>query len=303
MTNDATAKAQTKTDAPGHAETLAGIALMATGFFFYSMADMLAKLLSQSIHPVEIAWARQIGLLTGALVLVVIHGAPFLPTRHPALQISRGLTAVVASSCFVFAVAHVPLADAVSVTFVAPFMVTILAALVLKEPVGRRRWSAVAIGFAGTLIVIRPGVGVFHPAILLVLISALAFAVRQILSRMLGGEDKIATTVAYTALTSSVLLTIPLPFFWTWPASVREVLLLIAMAGAYGSAEIAVMAALERAQAVVLAPLQYSLMMWGTLWGFLVFAQLPDIWTVSGSLIIIGSGVFAFCRDTRRARH
>jgi drug/metabolite transporter (DMT)-like permease len=119
--------------------------------------------------------------------------------------------AVGSASIFIYAVSFVPLVDAIAVTFVAPFMVTLIAALVIREPVGIRRLTAVAIGFVGVLIVTRLGLGIVHPAVLLILIAALFFALRQILSRVVAGKDRIVTTVAYTALVGSAIMTVPLP--------------------------------------------------------------------------------------------
>ena len=195
------------------------------------------------------------------------------------------------------AIAFVPLADAIAITFVTPFMVTVLGALILKEEVGIRRWAAVFIGFLGTLVVIRPGMGVIHPAAVLVLIAALLFALRQILSRKLSGTDKTITTVSYTALAASALLTFPLPFVWRTPELGFEIILLVSMTILAGVAEIMVIKSLELAQAVVLAPVHYSLLIWATFYGWMVFDQLPDFWTWTGAAIIVGTGVYTLHRE------
>ena len=170
----------------------------------------------------------------------------------------------------------VPIADAVAVSFVAPFFVTILGALVLGEYVGVRRWTAIAIGFVACLIIIRPGFSAFQPAVFLVVIAALAYACRQILSRILSSSDRTITTVAYTGLTASFLLSAPLPFVWRTPDWGVEILLIVALATLAAFAEIMVIKALELTQAVVLAPIHYTLLIWGTIYGWLVFGQLPD---------------------------
>ena len=287
---------------PTAAESLRGIAFMAGGFFFYATSDMLAKLLTQSMHPLQVAWTRQLGLLAFVLVLLVRHGLPILRSRHPGLQVSRGITAVLTATSFIFALAYVPLADAVAVTFVAPFLVTALAALILRERIGPRRWIAVALGFVGTLVVIRPGAGVFHPAIFLVLVTATAFALRQILSRLLSGDEPLQTTIAYTGLTASLLLTVPLPFVWITPPDWQVVAIMAGTAVTAGLAELGIIRALDLAQAAVLAPVQYTLMIWGTVWGFLIFAQLPDLWTLTGAAIIMASGGYSFWREYRAGR-
>lgn len=270
---------------------------MAFGMFLFSGGDMMAKLLTDSLHPVQIVWSRQLGLLLGVLVLLVMRGPGLLRSANPKLQITRGVLAVGSATIFVFAIGFVPLADAVAVTFVAPFMVTVLGALVLKEHVGRRRWIAVAVGFLGTMIVIRPGLGVFHPAMLLIIVAAAFFALRQILSRVLSGADTTSTTIAYTAITSSVLLTLPLPFVWQMPDLSTEVPLLIGVAVLAAGGEVLVIKSLELAQAVVLAPVHYTLLIWGTIYGFFVFGQLPDIWTLLGAAVIMATGIYVLHRE------
>ncbi len=275
---------------------------MAVGMFLFSGVDAMAKLLTETLHPVQIVWCRQLGLLFGVMVLIAIRGRGVLRSAHPRLQIGRGALAACSATLFIVGVGFVPLADAVAITFVAPFMVTVMGALVLREPVGVRRWAAVTVGFIGTLIVIRPGMGVIHPAAGLILLAACAFALRQVLSRVLAGEDGTQTTVAYTAIVSWTILCIPLPFFWQTPTTWQEIALLAAMAVMAAVAETLVIMALDAAQAVVVAPVQYSLLLWGTLYGFFIFGQLPDGWTWLGALIIVASGLYTLNRERLAAK-
>ncbi|MGA9411971.1 MAG: DMT family transporter, partial [Roseobacter sp.] len=238
-------------------DSMRGVALMALGMFLFSGVDTMGKFLTETVHPIEIVWFRQLGLLLGVVVLIGAQGRSVLVSSNPKLQIARGVLAACSATLFIVGVSYVPLADAVAITFVAPFMVTVMGALILREPVGVRRWTAVLVGFIGTLIVIRPGMGVIHPAALLLIVAASAFALRQVLSRILAGEDKTQTTVAYTAIVSWTLLTIPLPFIWQNPSNGLEIVLLIAMAVVAAFAEILVIMALDAAQAVVVAPVQY----------------------------------------------
>lgn len=275
---------------------------MAVGMFLFAAVDTQAKFLTETLHPIQIVWARQVGLLIGVMALLAIKGLGVLRTRNPGLQIARGLLAAASATIFIFAIRHVPIADAVAVSFVAPFIVTVVAAVVLREPVGARRWIAVLIGFAGTLIVIRPGTGIVHPAMFLVIIAATCFAMRQILSRAVAGSDRVETTVAYTAIASSIALALPLPFVWRWPQTGTEIALLATIAVLSAVGEIMVIKALEAAQAVAVAPVQYTLMIWGTLWGWLVFGDLPDAWTWTGALVIIATGIYTLDRERRADR-
>ncbi len=274
---------------------------MGLGMFFFAGGDAIAKLLTDSLHPIQIVWSRQLGLLAGVCVILLMHGRQVLATRHMPLQIARGVLAVGSATLFVFAVAHVPLADAVAVSFVAPFLVTVMGALLLKEPVGPRRWVAVCVGFIGMLIVIRPGLSVFHPTIFLVVIAATLFAMRQILSRFVARGDRTVTTICYTAITSSLLLTLVLPFFWETPA-LDQLPLLIGVAVLAASGEVLVIKSLELAQAVVLAPVHYSLLIWGTIYGVVLFGQFPDRWTWLGAAIIVATGLYVLQRERAAAR-
>jgi S-adenosylmethionine uptake transporter len=229
--------------------------------------------------------------------LLVLKGTVILNTAHPWLQIGRGLLAGTSALLFIIAISVVPIADAVAVSFVAPFFVTILGALVLGEHVGLRRWTAIAVGFVACLIIIRPGLGVFHPAIILVVIAAIVYACRQILSRILSGSDSTITTVSYTGLTASVFLSLPLPFVWRTPVWGSEILLLLTLAVLAALAEIMVIKALELSQVVVLAPVHYTLLIWGTIYGWFVFDQLPDEWTWFGASIIFVTGIYMVRRE------
>ncbi|MBY6159964.1 DMT family transporter [Mameliella alba] len=282
---------------PSQPDNLRGIVLMLLGFFSFAACDVLAKLLTESFHAAQVVWFRQIGLALGIIVLIVLRGPSLLRSRLPFLQIFRGITAVLSAVCFVVGVSFVPLADAVAVTFIAPFVVTVLGAVFLREPVGIRRWIAVGIGFVGMLIVIRPGMGVLHPAIGFTVAAACFFALRQVLSRSLSGTDPVVTTVAYTSLTSITLVSLALPFVWITPGEPWLWLVAIGLAVTAGLGEVLVIRALDIAQAVVVAPMHYSLILWSTFYGYVVFSDLPDGWTIFGCSIIVASGLYTLHRE------
>lgn len=271
---------------------------MLCAMFMFSAGDTLAKFLTSSFHPVQIIWFRQLGLLIGVIFLLSIRGLSVLKTRQPSLQIIRGVLVVCSSILFVFAVRYVPLVDAVAASFVAPFFLTIAGAIILKEKIGIRRWCAVVVGFLGALVVIRPGMGVVHPAAMLVVIAAALYASRQVIGRLLADTDKTVTTIAYTAITASVVISIPLAFYWHWPESKVQWVLLLSMALVASLGEILIIKALEVAEANVVAPIHYTLIIWGTLYGFLVFNQLPDYWTLIGTAIIVSAGMYTLRRDS-----
>lgn len=287
---------------PTAGDSMRGIVVMLLGFFLYSAADAVAKYLTTDFPPLQISFARQIGLTLFVCFLIATRGPGLLRTRQPGRQLARGAMAAISSASFIIAVTYVPLADAVAVAFISPFIATTLAALFLGEAVGIRRWAAIGVGLIGTLIVIRPGLGVFHPAIALAFVSAAALATRQVLSRSLGPREATQTTLAYTALTATALLTLPLPFVWTAPTTLEHWGLFAVLAVLAAGGEFCFIRALELAGAVSVAPVMYSVIIWSTLWGFLIFAQLPDGWTIVGASIVVASGIYTFYRETRAAR-
>jgi len=275
---------------------------MALGFFFFSCSDTFAKLLSAEFHPLQVAWMRMAGLVTGVCFLIARKGPTVFHTPKPKLQVLRGVFAAGSGAFFIYAITYVPLADAIAVSFVAPFIVTVLGAIVLKEPVGMRRWSAVIIGFIGMIIVIRPGAGVFHPAIFLVVIAASCFAIRQLVSRWLSGVDSVSTTVVYTSLVAFSIISVAQPFVWTTPDTSSAVMLIFGLGLSAAVGEVLIINALDIRESVVLAPMHYTLILWGTLFGFLFFNDLPDMWTFAGCGVIILSGLYTAYRELLHAK-
>ena len=182
------------------------------------------------------------------------------------------------------------------------FVASLFLRLLKKKPLVYLRSNGyeeykVILGFLGTVIIIRPGLGVVHPAVLLVFVAASLFAVRQILSRFLSKSDNTITTVAYTALVGSFWLTFVLPFVWKWPTSKNELLLIFSISILAAIAEICVIKALELAEATLLGPVHYTLIIWGVLYGFVFFDQIPDFWTWVGTALIILCGLYTVYRE------
>lgn len=265
---------------------------MALGFFCYASSDTLTKVLTDSAHPVQIVWARQAGLVLLVLFMTGRQGFGFFKTAFPKLQITRGALAVLAPLCNAVAFAFVPIAEAMAVTYVAPLLVTILGAFVLREHVPPKLWFATALGFVGAVIVVRPGLGVLHPAIFLVFGAACLFAVRQVMGSILATKDSTHVTLAYTAFAGFLMLCIPLPFFWQTPTSSITMLAFVGMALFAALGELLIIRAVEISQTSVVAPMQYSTIIWVTMFGWLIWDQLPDSWTGVGTAIIIASGVY-----------
>ena len=275
---------------------------MALAMFFFVAVDSQAKYLTQIFHPFQIVWFRQLGLLLVFISLILFRGYAILRTVRLDFQILRGSMAAASPIFFIFAISFVPLADAIAVSFVAPFFVTIFSVFFLGEKIGIHRTLALCLGFFGALIIIRPGLGIVHPAVLLVIIAALLYAGRQVLSRFLSHSDSTFTTMAYTALVGSTILTLLVPFVWRWPDNLYQIGILLCISSLAALAEIYIIKSLELAEAVVLAPVHYTLLIWGTIYGYLIFGDLPDFWTWCGVSIIIISGLYSISRERKKEK-
>lgn len=287
---------------PSSRDNLVGVLFMFTGMFVFSAVDAQAKYLTQTMPAMQIVWGRQIGLFLGVLFLLGLKGTHVLKSRYPRLQIARGFAAAMSASLFILGLSYVPLADAVSVTFVAPIVVTILSFLLLGERIGIHRWTATLAGFAGTLVVIRPGFDTFHPGLLLPLVAACFFASRQVISRYIGKDDRTETTVAYTALVSFVFLSLIVPFIWVPFVSNTQIAIFLLMSVMAALGEILVIKALEVGLAVVVSPLHYTIIIWASFYGYVLFGHVPDFWTYGGAAIIVASGLYILHRERIRAR-
>ena len=287
--------------ARGPINNVRGALFMLGGMFVFAAVDAKAKYLTDHLPAFQIVWLRQIGLVIGVLVLIAYHGRGILTTGFRTLQIARGVAAAGSATLFIIGLNFVALADAVSVTFVAPLVVTMLAALLLGERVGIHRWTATVIGFLGTLVVIRPGFESFHPGLFLPLVAAILFALRQVISRHIGPRDRTTTTLTYTALTAFIMTSFVQPFVWQpiGPSYLLVIIVSMSLLAALG--EFLVIRALEVGQAVFVSPLHYTLIIWASLYGYILFGQFPDGWTWAGSVVIIASGLYVLHRERRRA--
>lgn len=282
---------------------LAGIGLALGAMFLLSLMDLQAKYLSQSLPVIQISWARY--FFHFAFMAVIFwpkRGRSLLRTSRPGLQWIRSLLLVLCTVAFFTAIQYMPLADAVAISFISPLLVTALSVPLLGEVVGRRRWSAVAVGFVGAMIIVRPGLGVMHWAVWLLLLMALGYALYQITTRMLSSTDDPITTLFFSGLVGAGAMTLIVPFFWRNPVAPEHWLMLAALGlmGAIG--HYALIKSFKFAPVAVLAPLSYTALLWNTWFGYLAFGDLPDRWTVGGAAILIATGVYIIYREGVRGK-
>jgi drug/metabolite transporter (DMT)-like permease len=223
-----------------------------------------------------------------------------LRSTLPWHQLARSLIIVVEVGVFVVSFRYLPLADVHAITGIAPLLVTALAVPMLGERVGIRRWTAVAVGFLGLLVILRPGFGAADPYLLIPLAGAFLWALYQILTRMVS-HDPPATSMLYMAGVGAVVMSLIAPFVWTPPTLVDwGWLAALGMIGSFG--HYLFIRAFQAAPASVLQPFHYTALIWATLWGWTWFGDLPDAWTVLGGAVIAASGIYAILRGEKVRR-
>ena len=264
----------------------------------------MAKYLSRTGMPsVEIAWIRFLVFVVILLpiVLAPASGNPMRSTR-PLLQVFRGLGLLCSSIFFIMALGYLPIAEATATGFISPLFVTGLSVLVLGEKVGLRRWTATIAGLLGVLIIVRPGTAAFQPGTIFPIISALGWATALVLTRKISGADRAITTMAFSAITGFLVLSVIVPFYWIVP-SWTQIALGVGIGVAATVGHWIVVLAFRYADASVLAPFSYVQLVWVTLIGFFLFGEVPDAVTFAGTAIIIASGVYTAHRErVRRAQ-
>ena len=276
-----------------------GVLWMCAAMLLLSAMDAICKYLTATYPVSQVIWGRftfhllfLLPLMSGRLTeLCVTHGFRF--------QLVRGGMILAASFMVVTGLYFIPLADFNFLFSINPLIVTALSAPLLKERVGMRQWIGVVVGFCGVLVIVRPGFGVMHPAAGLLLLGALFYAISQIATRKLGAIDDTRTTTLYTALVCVVGTSGAMPFVWVAPDV--NGWLLLAGAGVLSMAgHLAATKAFQVAPAATVTPFNYSGLIWATLFGYFIFGDLPDGWTVIGGVIIVASSLYVLARRRKR---
>jgi len=278
-----------------------GIFLMLTTTLFFVLIDTCAKHLSQSLPVMEVVWARFIFHL--ALVLVLLRGRVFIfaRTNRPGLQLFRSTMLMTTTYLFFTGVQKIDLAMASSIMFLSPILITVLSVPVLGERIGLRRVLGVLAGLTGALIIVRPGLGEVPIAAFYFIAAACTNALYQLTTRMLRQWDDAYTTLFYTGLVGTVVSSAAAPVVWVAP-SLTEWGFMAAM-GTFGAlGHFTLIRAFQSAPPSALMPFAYSGLVWATLFGYFVFSNLPDGYTVVGAAIITASGVYIFHREQRAAK-
>jgi drug/metabolite transporter (DMT)-like permease len=276
--------------------------ILLAGVFFSSL-DALAKYLIRDHALLLVVWARYAGQMLVSTPIAWHRGGPgFWRTRHFGVQLLRSLCLVIATACLFSALRHLPLAEGSAIMFLAPMFAIVLSRPVLGERPTLARWLSAIVGFMGILLMVRPGSAVFHPATVLLVLAAVSNALYALLTRKLPG-DAPHTTLFYTALVGTVLLTLALPF-GDLPARLtpRDGLFLLLLGVFSGLGHAMLIGAYLRAPASLVAPFTYLQMIWATFYGYIVFGHLPDGLSALGMAVIVASGIALVVHERRRVR-
>jgi len=282
---------------------LLGIICLASGVALLSTSDAIIKGLRAHLSTMEIICVRS--LFAFIPVLVILHvqrGWLSLKTRRPIAQIARGGLIVVSYALFLEALAVMPLALTVALTFSAPLIVAGLSPFVLREHVSVTRWVGVGVGFVGVLIIVRPGFESFRPEGLIAIGAAAAYAASSLLARRLGATDPPAATAFYTGImffVGSLPFVLATPSSWVNP-DIGQIGLLVITGLIAGTAHFLIIAAYRHAQAAVVAPFEYTGLIWASLYGFVIWHEVPDGVTTVGIVLIMAGGLWIIFGERRR---
>ena len=277
-----------------------GIVLMLTGIAGFAVMDATIKWLTADYPVAQIVALRSWFGLPLLCMFALRGGGPrMLKTSRPLVHVGRYLLVLGLSFSFFWALSQMKLVDAIAITFAAPIFITALSVPLLKETVGLHRWVAISIGFCGVLIMLRPGFGVFQWAGLVVIGSVVFYALLMITTRAYKTTEQTAALMLYPQLGMSLTGIIFAPFFWVTP-SLGD-LGLFALAGMFGSVGVMCLThAFRLGPAAVISPFEYSALIWAILIGYLVWGELPDVFTLVGAIIVISSGLYIIYRETAK---
>jgi len=281
-------------------QRLTGIALMCGAVACFAGLDAMAKYLGGHMDALQVTAMRYVSGFFLALIVFNPFTRPgLLKTARPGLQFVRGLMMLLTTVFNFLSFRYLQLDEALAILFSTPFLVAILSGPILGEWGGWRRWTAIAVGFFGVLVVIRPGLGGMQWAALLSVASAIFYAAYAIATRLVMRHDSSETTLFYANLVGVLIMLPVLPFVWTAPPSVFDLILLLAV-GALGSAgHFLLILAHDRAPASVLSPFMYTQLLWAVTLGYLVFNNVPSQWTLAGASIVVASGLYLLYREQK----
>jgi drug/metabolite transporter (DMT)-like permease len=278
------------------ASTRRGIAVVLVAISLFACVDVLSKILGNRMPVALVIWARFVIFVPVALALAWRPGRGILwRSAYPRLQLLRALILPVQMWLWVSAFAALPLAEVHAIGSAGPLLVTALSVPLLGERVGWRGWLAVLAGFCGVLLIVRPGFAEFRLPMLYVVAGAACWAFYQIVLKKVGRADSAATTGVWTAVVGSLASSLAAWFVWVPPDPVGWALL-TAAAVVGGAGHIVYSHAFNLAPASTLQPFNYLLLVYAAIFGWTIFGDVPDAWTIGGAALVVAAGLYTFQR-------
>jgi drug/metabolite transporter (DMT)-like permease len=282
-------------------DNLRGILWLLMGSLCFALNDVVTKMLGKTYHPVELAFFRYaFGLVV--LAPVALHmGLAELKTQRLGMHALRAMTATIGQLGAYYAVIHMLLADATAIGFSRPLFTTVAAVLILREVVGRGRWTATVAGFLGVLIMVRPGRHGVDPAALAAIGAAFFFALSVVLIRLLARTEPPNRILIYYHLAGVLVFAVPAALLWVTPVGI-DWLLLALLAVLQTAAMVGYVRAFAIGEASVIGPFEYGRLIYAVLFGYFLFAEAPDGWTFAGAAIIVLATLYIAREEARRGR-
>ena len=282
--------------------TLAGIGSMILAVGLFAAMDAIVKWLSDTFPLIELVFFRSIfALLPLGLLMARSGGWRLLRVTRPGLHLLRSSVGLVSMYLYFVSYKLLPLADAFALGFAAPLFMTALSVPLLREKVGPRRWVAVAVGFSGVLVMLRPGGDLFQLAAIIPIVAAFTYALAMVIIRNLSRYDGTIAIIFYFTMFSLLVSGAALPWVWVTPQGIEWGWLAV-MGLLGGVAQIFMTRAFVMAPIAAVAPFEYTGMLWGVALGWAIWGTLPDTWTWAGSFLLIGSGLYILHREAAVSR-
>ena len=288
------------TDIPATGSERRAILFMLTAVLTFSVMDATVRGLVPRTGVVPALWARYAGQMMVVTLLVLPRLTSVARTRHLPTQIIRATLLMGATGFFFTGLGLIPLTEASALMSVNPVLITLGAALFLGERLGPRRIAGIIVAICGAMIIIRPGSDVFSPAALLPLCAACCFSGYSLLTRHLGADEDIWTSLFYTGTVGTLVLTILIPFVWV-PLDATSALMMLTIAVAGTMGQMFLIRAFTVGEAAMLAPYGYGGLVLAAFWGLVIYGEVPDLWTIAGAIVISGAGLYVWYRETHRS--
>ncbi len=279
---------------------LLGILFIIGAGLIFPVMNGIAKFLGGEYASLQVSWARAFGHVLFLLIAFMPRrGLRLLHTRNLKGQMLRSVFLFLSNLCFFFGVTFIPIGKASAISLAAPLVVALLAWPLLRERTTPGRIAALAVGFIGVIVVIRPGTSLFHWASLFILASATCYGIYQILTRRMATTDSPETAAVYSSVVGAFLIIVTLPFVWRTPDNLHDILLFCAMGPLGALGHYCVARAMLYAPANVVSPFQYFQLLGSVAVGYVAFSDLPDALTWVGAAIIVSSGLYIGWSQTR----